>query len=213
VLLRESRARLVASTDRERRRIERDLHDGAQQHLVAAAVQLRLIQRLAERPRPVGPLVAQAGESLQQAIGELRDLSHGIYPPQLTEHGLVPALRAAALSCPLPVRITAEGLGRYPPEVETNIYFSCIEAIQNSVKHAGPDAAIAIHLDGRHGLSVDITDTGRGADPAALPAGHGITNIADRVGAIGGTLTIDTSPGHGLHIHAELLDSAAPAIR
>ena len=98
------------------RRIERDLHDGAQQHLVAAAVQLRLIQRLAERPRPVGPLVAQAGESLQQAIGELRDLSHGIYPPQLTGHGVVPALRAAALSCPLPVQT-----GPNTPPVDSTI--------------------------------------------------------------------------------------------
>jgi signal transduction histidine kinase len=203
--VRESRARLVASTDRERRRIERDLHDGAQQHLVAAAMQVRVIQRLAEDPHtPVRPLLTQVSDGLHQAIVELRDLAHGIYPAQLTDHGLEAALRAAALECPLPIDIHARDLTRYPPEIETNAYFVCIEAIQNATKHAGPDAAILIDLNGRHGLSIDISDTGPGASIHTLRAGHGITNVTDRIAAIGGTLTITTPPHTGVHLHADI---------
>jgi signal transduction histidine kinase len=223
--VRASRARLVASTDQERRRIERDLHDGAQQHLVAAAMQLRVIHRLAGDPgKPVEDLLTQVGDGLHQAIVELRDLAHGIYPAQLTDHGLEAALRAAVLDCPLPVEIHARGLGRCPADIETNAYFACVEAIQNATKHAGSDAAVRIDLDGRHGLTIDITDTGPGADPHTLRAGHGITNITDRIAAIGGTLTIHSHTGHshagrpalpadtnpstprktGIHLHAHI---------
>jgi signal transduction histidine kinase len=198
--VRESRARLVASTDQERQRIERDLHDGAQQHLVAAAMQLRVIQRLADDPiKPVGPLLTQASDGLHRAMVELRDLAHGIYPAQLTDHGLEAALRAAVLDCPLPVDIHARDLTRCPADIETNAYFACIEAIQNATKHAGPNATIRIDLDGRHGLSIDITDTGPGASLQTLRAGHGITNITDRIAAIGGTLTIHTQPHTSPH--------------
>jgi signal transduction histidine kinase len=219
--VRVSRARLVASTDRERRRIERDLHDGAQQHLIAAAVQLRVIHRLIGQPsdrgdpsKPVSDLLTQAGDGLHRAIVELRDLAHGIYPAQLTDHGLEAALRAAVLDCPLPVTIHARELRRCPADVEANAYFACTEAIQNATKHAGPDASIRIDLDGRHGLTIDITDTGPGADPQTLHAGHGIINITDRIAAIGGTLTIDSHPGKatpagstratGVHLHAHI---------
>jgi signal transduction histidine kinase len=191
------------------RRFERDLHDGAQQHLVAAAMQLRVIQRLATDPaRPIDQLITQVADGLQQTIGELRNLAHGIYPPQLTELGLEAALRAAAVECPLPVTLHAQAVDRYPPEVETNVYFACLEAMQNAVKHAGPDAAITIDLDGRHGLTIDITDTGTHTE--TLHAGHGITNMADRIGAIGGTLTVHTPPHSGVHLHAHIPPTAPP---
>ncbi|MFI7128158.1 sensor histidine kinase [Nonomuraea sp. NPDC050153] len=205
--LQESRARLVAAADRERRQIERDLHDGAQQRLVAAAVQSRVAQRLlATDPEQVGPLLAQLCGDLREAESELRDLAHGIYPRQLAEHGLETALRAAARHSPLPATVRASGLGRYPPEIETNVYFCLLEALQNANKHAGEGAGITIALSGGDGLSFDFRDTGRGSRPDLVRSGYGITNMYDRLGAIGGTLTIDTSPGAGLRLHGDIPD-------
>ncbi|MFC4120885.1 sensor histidine kinase [Nonomuraea zeae] len=203
--LQESRARLVAAADRERRQIERDLHDGAQQRLVAAAVQSRVAQRLlATQPDRVGPLLAQLTEDLREAGTELRDLAHGIYPPQLAEYGLEAALLAAARHSPLPAAIRAEGVGRYPPEIEINVYFCLLEALQNAIKHAGEKATVTVELRGGDGLSFDFSDTGKGARPGVLRSGHGITNMYDRLGAIGGTLTVDTRPGTGLRLHGDL---------
>jgi signal transduction histidine kinase len=203
--LQESRARLVAAADRERRQIERDLHDGAQQRLVAAAVQSRGAPRqLATQPGKVGPLLAQLTEDLQEAGTELRDLAHGIYPPQLAEYGLETALLTAARHSPLPTAIHAEGVGRYPPEIEINLYFCLLEALQNAIKHAGEKATVAIELRGGDGLTFDFTDSGEGARPERLRSGHGITNMYDRLGAIGGTLTIETRPGAGLRLHGDL---------
>jgi signal transduction histidine kinase len=203
--LQESRARLVAATDRERRRIERNLHDGAQQRLVAAAVQLRVLDRLlTTRPDQTRALVAQLAEDLHDAGTELRDLAHGIYPPQLTEHGLAAALRDAALRCPLPTTVHTDGVGRYPPEIEISVYFCCLEALQNATKHAGDHATVTIDLHDRDGLSFDVHDTGRGCKPAAIHAGHGFTNMADRLGALGGTITIHAQPGTGIHLHGHI---------
>ncbi|MFC5827501.1 sensor histidine kinase [Nonomuraea insulae] len=203
--LQESRGRLVAAADRERRQIERDLHDGAQQRLVAAAVQSRVAQRLlATQPADVGPLLAQLRDDLSEAGAELRDLAHGIYPPQLAESGLEAALRAVARHSPLPAEIHATDLGRYPPEIEINIYFCLLEALQNAGKHAGEHATVTIDLREKDGLSFDFYDTGIGARLDALRTGHGITNMYDRLGAIGGTLTIDTHPGEGLHLHGHI---------
>jgi signal transduction histidine kinase len=195
----------VAAADRERRQIERDLHDGAQQRLVAAAVQSRVAQRLlATQPDQVGPLLAQLSEDLREAGAELRDLAHGIYPPQLAEYGLETALRAVARHSPLPTAIHSAGVGRYPPEIEINLYFCLLEALQNAIKHAGENATVTIDLRGRDGLSFDFSDTGHGTRPDVLRSGHGITNMYDRLGAIGGTLTIDTGPGAGLHLHGDI---------
>ena len=204
--LRVSRARLVGAAVRERRRIERDLHDGAQQFLVAAAMQIKVAQRTATDPtRPLNTLLNQTAEMIQNAVTELCDLAHGIYPSQLASHGLEAALRTTAQQCPLPVTVTTHAVARYPLDVETNVYFTCLEAIQNAVKHAGPDAEITITLDGSHGLTITITDTGPGADPHTLRTGHGITNMTDRIGAIGGTLTTTTtSTGTGVHIHTHI---------
>jgi signal transduction histidine kinase len=197
--LRESRARIVASGDAERRRVERDLHDGAQQHLVALAINLRLARDIvAEDPDGAGEMLGQLADDVQQTIKELRELAHGIYPPLLADNGLGDALRAAASRSPLKVLVTvADDVGRYPAEVEAAIYFSCLEALQNAGKHA-PEATVQLKLwTESGGLLFSVTDDGPGFDPAVARRGHGFVNMADRLGAIGGTVRWDSRPGHG----------------
>ena len=144
--LRESRARVVASGDAERRRVERDLHDGAQQHLVALAVNLRLARDImTDDPEAGAEMLAQMAEDVQATIRELRELAHGIYPPLLADNGLGEALRAAATRSPLPVTVTTDGIGRYSQGVETAIYFCCLEALQNAAKHAA-GATVEVRL-------------------------------------------------------------------
>jgi signal transduction histidine kinase len=130
----------------------------------------------------------------QDAAGELRDLAHGIYPPELTQHGLTHALRVAAVRAPLPTTVQAQQVGRYRADVEATVYFCCLEALQNAAKHAGPGATVSVTLDGRNDLRFEVRDTGRGIDPFE-PPGQGLQNMHDRVGALGGTLTIATRPG------------------
>ena len=200
--LRESRARIVASGDAERRRVERDLHDGAQQHLVALAINLRLARDIvAEDPDGAGEMLGQLADDVQLTIKELRELAHGIYPPLLADNGLGDALRAAASRSPLTVLVrVADDLGRYPAEVEAAIYFSCLEALQNAAKHA-PGATVDLRLrTASGGLLFSVTDDGPGFDPAAARGGHGYVNMADRLGAIGGTVRWDSRPGHGAAI-------------
>ena len=200
--LRESRARIVASGDAERRRVERDLHDGAQQHLVALAINLRLARDIvAEDPDGTGEMLGQLADDVQLTIKELRDLAHGIYPPLLADNGLGDALAAAASRSPLKVVVTvADDIGRYPAEVEAAIYFSCLEALQNAAKHAG-DATVELRLwTEAGGLLFSVTDNGPGFDPAVARGGHGFVNMADRLGAIGGTVRWDSRPGHGAAI-------------
>ena len=200
--LRESRARVVASGDAERRRVERDLHDGAQQHLLALAINLRLARDIVtEDPDGAGEMLGQLADDVQLTIKELRELAHGIYPPLLADNGLGDALRAAASRSPLKVLVAAaDDIGRYPAEVEAAIYFSCLEALQNAAKHA-PDATVQLRLwTESGGLLFSVTDDGPGFDPAAARGGHGFVNMADRLGAIGGTVRWDSRPGHGAAI-------------
>ncbi len=201
--LRESRARIVASGDAERRRVERDLHDGAQQHLVALAINLRLARDIVtEDPDGAGEMLGQLADDVQLTIKELRELAHGIYPPLLADNGLGDALRAAASRSPLKVLVVAaDDIGRYPAEVEAAIYFSCLEALQNAAKHA-PDATVQLRLwTESGGLLFSVTDDGPGFDPAAARRrGHGFVNMADRLGAIGGTVRWDSRPGRGATI-------------
>jgi signal transduction histidine kinase len=200
--LRESRARIVASGDAERRRVERDLHDGAQQHLVALAINIRLAHDIvADDPAGAGEMLGQLADDVQLTIKELRELAHGIYPPLLADSGLGDALRAAASRNPLRVQVTvADEVGRYPEEVEAAIYFSCLEALQNAAKHA-PDATVELRLwTESGGLLFSVADDGPGFDPAAARRGHGFVNMADRLGAIGGTVRWDSRPGHGATI-------------
>ncbi len=201
--LRRSRARIVAATDHERRRIERDLHDGAQQHLVALAVSTRLARQLADSdPDATKEMLDQIASDLQDAVQELRNLAHGIYPPLLMDRGLPDALRAAANRATLPTEVDAEGIGRYPQQVEAAIYFCCLEALQNAGKHAGVGATITIRLREDQGaLLFDVTDSGAGFDPASGAAsGHGFVNMADRVGAFGGSVRVDSALGRGTSI-------------
>ena len=201
--LRRSRTRIVEATDLERRRIERDLHDGAQQHLVALAVSTRLARQLADSdPDATKEMLDQIASDLQEAVQELRNLAHGIYPPLLMDRGLPDALRAAADRAALPTTVEADDVGRYPQQVEAAIYFCCLEALQNAGKHAGADATIAIHLREEHGALVfDVTDTGAGFDPSTGAAqGHGFVNMADRVGAFGGSVRVDATPGGGTSV-------------
>jgi signal transduction histidine kinase len=197
--LRESRARIVASGDAERRRVERNLHDGAQQHLVALAINLRLTKDIAaEDPAAVGEMLGQLAQDVQATIKELRELAHGIYPPLLADNGLGDALRAAAGRSPLTVYVTvADEVGRYPADVEAAIYFSCTEALQNAAKHA-EGATVQLRLwTEAGGLLFSVSDDGPGFDAAVARRGHGYVNMADRLGAIGGTVRWDSQPGHG----------------
>ena len=204
--LRESRARVVASGDAERRRVERDLHDGAQQHLVALAINIRLARDIvAEDPEGAGEMLGQLADDVQLTIKELRELAHGIYPPLLADNGLGDALRAAASRSPLKVLVTvADDVGRYPAEVEAAIYFSCLEALQNAAKHA-QDATVELRLwTASGGLLFSVTDDGPGFDPAVARRGHGFVNMADRLGAIGGTVRWDSKPGHGAAVNGSV---------
>jgi signal transduction histidine kinase len=197
--LRESRARIVASGDAERRRVERNLHDGAQQHLVALAINLRLTKDIAaEDPAAVGEMLGQLALDVQATIKELRELAHGIYPPLLADNGLGDALRATAGRSPLTVYVTvADEVGRYPAEVEAAVYFSCTEALQNAAKHA-EGATVQLRLwTEAGGLLFSVSDDGPGFDAAVARRGHGYVNMADRLGAIGGTVRWDSQPGHG----------------
>ncbi len=199
--LRQSRARVVASGDAERRRVERNLHDGAQQHLVAMAVNLRLARDImTDDAEAAGEMLDQLADDVKNTIQELRELAHGIYPPLLADSGLGEALRAAANRSPLAVGVTADGIGRYGPEIEAAVYFCCLEALQNAGKHA-PQARVEVRLwEESGGLLFSVIDDGPGFDPAAARGGHGFVNMADRLGAIGGTVRWESQPGQGAQI-------------
>lgn len=199
--LRHSRARLVAAADAERRRIERDLHDGAQQHLVALSVSLKLARQMVTTdPAAAAEMLDELGDQVKATVRELRDLAHGIYPPILVDSGLGPALRAAADRSPLDVTVDDVDAGRAPPDVEAAVYFCCLEALQNAAKHA-TGASVEVRLRQESGgLLFEVSDDGPGFDVEAAGGGHGFVNMADRVGAIGGRVTVDSSPGHGTRI-------------
>jgi signal transduction histidine kinase len=206
VELRASRARIVASGDAERRRVERNLHDGAQQHLVALAINLRLARDIAaDDPDGTMAILDQLAADVQDTIKELRELAHGIYPPLLADQGLGEALRASAGRSPLPVAVTvADDVGRYPAELEAAVYFCCLEAMQNASKHA-PGATVQVRLwTEAGGLNFAVTDDGPGFDPGQARGGHGFVNMADRLGAIGGAVRWDSVPGQGAAISGSI---------
>jgi signal transduction histidine kinase len=197
--LRASRSRIVAAGDAERRRIERDLHDGAQSQLYALAVNVKLARELAESdPSRARGVLEQLSVELEQALDQFRDLARGIYPTVLADRGLVDGLRAAVSRAMLPVRLDAEARRRYPTEVEATVYFCCLEALQNAGRHAGAGASATVHVwedDGR--LRFVVADDGTGFDMTARRDGAGLVNLGDRVGALGGELAVRSSPGHG----------------
>ncbi len=211
--LQESRARIVASGDAERRKIERNLHDGAQQHLVALAVKLRLIQRIADAdPAQAMTMIEEARADVLATVDEVRALAHGIYPPLLMDRGLPEALQAAAGRSPLPATVDAADVGRYAQEVEAAVYFCCLEALQNAGKHAGDDATIAISVAaGDDELRFEVVDTGAGFELDTGVRGHGFVNMADRLGAIGGSVQVWSAPGRGTRITGTIPSPAPPA--
>lgn len=199
--LQASRTRIVAAADASRREIERNLHDGAQQHLVAMAVKLGLLAQLAgEDSSAVQPLLTELKADVQATVDEVRELAHGIYPPLLRDHGLGEALRAAGNRAALPATVTVAP-GRFDPGIEAAVYFCCLEAMQNAGKHAGDGAKLTVRVD-HDGtmLEFQVSDDGAGFDPAALGAGNGFVNMRDRLGALGGTLVVDSAPGRGTEV-------------
>jgi signal transduction histidine kinase len=200
-----SRTRLIAAADEERRRLERDLHDGAQQHLVALSVLIGLA-RSAEHDK-YQSLLAEASELLNVSIAEIRRLAHGIYPPLLVSGGLTEALPTLGVHAVVPVRFDIHALGRYPTSTEAALYYCCSEALQNAAKHGGPGTTVVVtaRTDVRT-ITLVISDTGRGFESVAI--GIGLTNMRDRLSAIGGTLSIDTAPGRGTRITA-VVDTSA----
>jgi signal transduction histidine kinase len=200
-----SRKRIVEAADGERRRLERDIHDGAQQQLVALSVMARLAETAVDSDKDSArALVTQARADAKDALENLRDLARGIYPPLLADQGLAAALEAQARKAPVPVTVESGGIGRYPQEAEAAIYFCVLEALQNVVKYAGASQA-AICLAGPDGgLEFSVTDDGAGFDPG--PAGHGtgLQGMADRMAALGGDLQIRSQPGHGTTVTGRL---------
>jgi signal transduction histidine kinase len=208
--LKTSRQRLVAAQDQERRRLERNIHDGAQQQLVALAVKLSLAERtLASDPGRVGAMLAEAKDDTNDALETLRDLARGIYPPLLADEGLAAALTAQARKSAVPVSIETDGIGRYPQEAEAAVYFSCLEALQNVAKHAGATSAtIRLGQDDGH-VTFEVVDDGHGFDPTASTYGSGLQGIADRLAALGGEVTIRSTPGGGTTVAGRLPIAAA----
>ena len=204
--LRASRTRIVATADQARRQIERNLHDGAQQHIVALAVKLGLARQLLDAdPAATATLLEELRGDAQATLTELRELAHGIYPPLLMDRGLPEALQAAANRAVLPAEVAAD-VGRYAPDVEAAIYFCCLEAMQNAGKHAGADARLRITVTETDGnLCFEVVDDGAGFDMGTGAArGHGFVNMADRLGAIDGRLEVESAPGSGTRISGRI---------
>jgi signal transduction histidine kinase len=196
--LRRSRARVAHVADTERRRIERDLHDGCQQRLIALRVKLALAEEIAaDESQSVGELIQEIAADAETALEDLHALVHGIYPAVLTDRGLADAARAMARAASVPTRVLAQDFARYPPDVEAAVYFTCVEALQNTAKHAGAGATARITLrQERGGLAFEVRDDGCGYDTDAR-GGNGLANMQDRLGAVGGRLRIASAPGCG----------------
>jgi signal transduction histidine kinase len=200
--VRESRARIQASADEERRRIERDLHDGAQQRLVG----LRIKLELAEEMMPQDPvrgreLLHEVGDDTIEALEDVRSLAHGVYPALLTQRGLVEALQEVTLRSPIPTSLVLAGdVGRYSPDVESAVYFCCLEAMQNAAKHAAGASLITIGLSDDGALRFEVGDDGAGFDRRTSSPGAGIANMRDRLAAVGGELDIISEAGKGTQV-------------
>jgi signal transduction histidine kinase len=196
--LRASQRRIVAAQDQERRRIERNIHDGAQQQLVALTVKARLARQLAERdPTKAAEMVSQIESETQVALEDLRDLARGIYPPLLADKGLPAALEAQARKAPVTVDVDVDGVGRLPQDVEGAVYFSVLEALQNVAKYADATrAAVRLRRDGDE-LVFAVSDDGRGFDPSSVRYGTGLQGIADRLAALEGDLEVRSAPNQG----------------
>ena len=199
-----SRVRILDAGVNERRRLERNLHDGAQQRLVALAVQLRMLEKKLGEPEKAAPLLHGAARELEQALAELRELARGLHPAVLSDRGLAPALETLASRSPLPLSVEGVPQERLAEPVEAAVYFVVAESLTNAVKHAG-GSELRVRMWAATGeLQVEIADDGRGgADPGA-GNGTGLRGLADRVEALGGQLAVDSPPGAGTTVRAVL---------
>ena len=200
--------RVLAAGDADRQRIERDLHDGLQQRLTGLRIRLALA---AESFQQRGDADASAalngfGEEVQQAIEEVRAFARGVYPPLLASEGLGAALVSASRYSPEPTTVSAREIRRCRPEVESAVYFTCLAAIDNAAKHAGPAEVSVRAGDTAQALHLTVRDTGYGFDPNRTPSGAGMSNMRDRITAVGGTLAIDSRPSHGTRLHGSVPD-------
>jgi signal transduction histidine kinase len=208
--LRASRQRLVTAQDEARRRLERNIHDGAQQDLVALGIKLNLAElTVAEDPVQAGHVFGELKADAAGALENLRDLARGIYPPLLADLGLAAALNAQAGKSPVPVTVDADGVGRFGQDTEAAVYFCCLEALQNTAKYAGASQA-RICLQAQDGtLRFTVSDDGTGYDARHTPMGSGLRNMADRLAALGGRLEVRSAPGQGTTISGRLPVPAA----
>jgi signal transduction histidine kinase len=203
--LRRSRARIASSAARERRRIERDLHDGAQQRLVALRIELELAEDVVRRDGEQGAArLRELEHELDEALEDLRSLAHGVYPPLLADRGLSDALRSVAMGSSIHVELDAPSVGRYAPEVESAVYFCVLEALQNVLKHAAGARRVRVRVVGAPPGELHFSVRDDGAGTADLRAGAGITNMQDRLAAFGGDVTITSTPGVGTHVRGSV---------
>jgi len=201
--LRSSRARIVDAADAERRRLERNLHDGTQQRLVSISMALGLAEsKLDADPRAAGQILEEARQALGTALQELRDFSQGIHPPVLTERGLGPALKELVYLAPMAIELDVPDGERLPEPVETAVYYLVAEALANAAKYASADT-VSVTVERRNGSAfIEVVDDGiGGADPGK---GSGLRGLSDRVEALGGTLAVESAPGFGTRLRAEI---------
>jgi signal transduction histidine kinase len=195
-----SRARIVAAADETRRRIERDLHDGAQQRLVSLGLWLRAAQ--GKMPPEYGAQLDRAVTEVVGALDELREYARGIHPAILSEAGLGAALEALALRSPIPVRLDLRTAERLPGQTEASVYYVVAEALTNAAKHAGA-SAVSVEVETAHGgVHVTVRDNGTGG--ASFTGGTGLVGLKDRVEAVGGRIFLDSPSGSGTSLRAEI---------
>ena len=196
-----SRQRLVGAQDEERRKLERNIHDGAQQQLVALTVKQRLAASLIGKDdERASAMLAELQLETNAALDDLRDLARGIYPPLLADRGLTAALEAQARKAALPVTVDAGGIGRFPQDIEATVYFCTLEALNNVAKYAGASRATVRLANGNGELRFEVTDDGRGFDSTSTGYGTGLQGMADRLAAVGGELIVRSAPGAGTTI-------------
>jgi signal transduction histidine kinase len=208
VLPSELASRVLAASDTDRQRIERDLHDGVQQRLTGLRIRLALA---ADSFQERGDADASAalngfGEEVQQAIEEVRAFARGVYPPLLASEGLGAALVSASRYAPEPITVSARGIRRCRPDVESAVYFTCLAAIDNAASTPDRRGFPCVPWDTAHALHFTVGDTGCGFDPNRTPSGAGLSNMHDRIAAVGGTLAVDSKPTHGTRLHGSVPD-------